>query len=426
MLKYIYCKYEMVRLRMKNIEVQKTILSNGLSVITACRDSDIFSLGMGIKAGSLYEDKDNNGIAHMVEHMLFKGTINRNMDRLNDDIERLAGDIDIYTTYGSTVLTADVMKEKGEECLEIISDMMMNSIFPEREFRLEKKVIIEEIKMDKDDPEEQSYLGLFKAAFPESWHKYYIAGTIKSVKGIKINMLKEFYRNYYVPKNAAICVVSSYSHDEVVNMVEKYFGKWVGKEAPVLAEGKYAINPRRVVRHRKGLSQTHLIYAFDIQSLSRREEVALTLLNEKIGAGANSILFKELRDKRGYAYSVYSSIDFIKNLKMFYIYAGISEENLKDTMNVIEKVIDNCKKNELGINEESIKTIKDMFFTHMAIALESSSHMVEYLLDGEINYENPLNFQEVLEMMNSINVEDIKGVIEKVFKEPLIHILLPA
>jgi predicted Zn-dependent peptidase len=215
---------------MRKVQVDKTVLENGLTVVTSHRDSDIFSMAVGVKVGSLNEDVSNNGISHMIEHMLFKGTLKRDVELLNDDIERLAGNFDVYTTYHQTVLSVDVMKDKANDSLEIMSDMLMNAVFPEKEFKLEKKVIIEEIKMSKDDAEDCSYLGLYKAAFHENDFKYHIAGTIKSVKGIKLETLRGFYEEYYRPNNTIICVVSSYTHEEILDIVKRYFSKWERKE----------------------------------------------------------------------------------------------------------------------------------------------------------------------------------------------------
>lgn len=410
---------------MRDISVNKTVLPNGLKIITSHRESDIFSLGVGIKVGSLYEDEKLNGVSHMIEHMLFKGTQKRDVDRINDDIERLAGDLDIYTTYHQTVLTIDIMKNKARAALELISDMLVNPIFPEDEFKLEKKVIMEEIKMEGDDSEDLSYLGLYKQAFPKDYYKYHIAGTLKSVKAIKVDVLKDFYKSYYRPNNVVICIVSSLQHSDIVELIKEYFGSWEPGEITEIDERKADILPSRVEKYKEGISQTHVLYGFDIQGLSKKEEAALTLLNEKIGAGANSVLFKELRDKRGLAYSVYSNIDFLINLKLFYIYAGVSDENLGDTVEIIESVIEDFKWGSIDIGDETIDIVRDIFKTHTAIAMESSSHMVDYLLDGELDSGNPLEFMEMLKLMDSINSKDIKDVIQKVLKNPVVHILRP-
>lgn len=410
---------------MRDINMQKTVLPNGLRVITLTRDSEIFTLEVGIRAGSLYEDRDINGISHMVEHMLFKGTLKRTAEELNNDIEKLAGDLDIYTTYHQTVMNASIMKYKAEECISLISDMLMNASFPQKELSLEKKVITEEIKMAADDPEDRSYLGFYKAAFPISYHKYNIAGTASSVRGIKRDMLVDFYSRYYVPSNTVFCIVSSYSHEEVLDIINKALGSWEDRNKPHLPEMERDFVSKKVVSHKKGIGQTHILYGFDIKGLDRREEVALALLNKKIGSGPNSALFKELRDKKGYAYNVYSDMDVENNIKMFYIYSCISPENMKDTLAIIDNIIERFRHGDLAPGDEDIKLIKDIFLTDVTIALESPSHIADYMLDGELNHGDPLEYRNVLSLMDTITSADIRAVIDKALKNPVVHILSP-
>lgn len=410
---------------MREIDVRRTVLSNGLRIITMTRDSEVFSMGIGIKAGSLYEDRNNNGISHMVEHMLFKGTSRRTMDELNNDIEKLAGDMDIYTTYHQTVMTVNIMKDRAKECIDIVGDMLTNASFPAKELSLEKKVIMEEIKMAKDDPEDRSYLGLYKAAFPDTWYKYHIAGTLSSVKAINRDMLMEFYKSYYIPGNTVICIVSSFTHEEAVQMIERSMGRWDAGEPVNFQDIKRSIVPRKVKSSKKGIGQTHILYGFDADGLDRREEVALALINKKIGSGPNSLLFKELRDRKGYAYSVYSGMDLEKNIKLFYMYAAISEDNLRDSISIMDDVILRFKNGDIMLDEEGIRLIKDMFLTDVAIAMESPSHIVDYMLDGELNHNNPLEYQNVLSIMDTIDLSLLKSVIQKVLKDPIINILSP-
>lgn len=411
--------------QMREIDLKKTILKNGLRVITVKRDSDIFSLSAGINVGSLYEDLDNNGISHMIEHMLFKGTASRDMDRISTDIEGLAGDLDIYTTYHQTILSVSVMKDMGHKCIEVVSDMFMNSIFPKKEFNLEKKVIIEEIKMEKDDYEETSYLGMYRAVCPDIWYKYHIAGTIKSVGSIKSDDLIKYYGAYYVPTNSALCIVSPFAHEKVVEMVEGCFGTWKGEAPGCPIEIQSEMVPGRIVKHKKGIGQAHIVYGFDVRGISRREEIALVLLNRKIGAGPGSILFKELRDNKGYAYNVYSDMDLVKGLKMFYIYAAVSPENANDTINIIDDVISRFREKRQVINDEWMRLVRNIFITDTLTAMESSAHMADYLLDGELNHQNPAEYRNVLSIMEDISKEDVMGVGEKVLKIPMVYILTP-
>jgi predicted Zn-dependent peptidase len=411
---------------MREIDVCRTMLHNGLRVLSVQKDIEIFSMGIGIKSGSFYEEEVENGISHLVEHMLFKGTNKRDMHGLIDEIDRLAGDIDIYTTYHQTVLNVNIMKDRAENCIEIISDMLMNSIFPSRELSLEKKVVIEEIKMGYDDPEEMSYIGLYKAAFPGSWHRHNITGTIKSVRRISREMLSNFYRKRYIPSNTVICVVSPYSHNEVAELVNRYFGSWEGDSTCGFAMDYIKMLPRRVSSRRKGIGQTHVLYGYDIQNLDRLEEAALILLNRKIGEGPGSILFRELRDKRGYAYNVYSDMDLLESFKFVYIYAAISGEKLKDTISTIDCIIEGLKRGEPSFDEEKIRLIRDNFITNTVVDLESPHNIVHYILDGEMNHGNAAEYLNMLELMESVKPEDIKRVLDKVFNNPIIHILMPS
>ena len=186
---------------MNKNKLKKSILDNGLKLITYEVEGDIFSIGLAVKVGSLYENRKTSGISHLIEHMLFKGTKNRSIDEFNSDLEELATEMDIYTSYDQTVLSIDVIKSKSEKALEVISDMIINPSFDEKEFNLEKKVVLEEIKMGEDDPEDLAYQGLYKEAYPSNWYNYYIAGDEISVKGIKRNDAINHHKKYYVPNN---------------------------------------------------------------------------------------------------------------------------------------------------------------------------------------------------------------------------------
>ena len=409
---------------MNKNKLKKSILDNGLKLITYEVEGDIFSVGLAVKVGSLYENRKTSGISHLIEHMLFKGTKNRNIDEFNNDLEELATEMDIYTSYDQTVLSIDVIKNKSEKALEVISDMIINPSFDEKEFNLEKKVVLEEIKMGEDDPEDMAYQGLYKEAYPSNWYNYYIAGDEVSVKGIKRIDAINHHKKYYIPNNSLICVVSSYPHEKVLESIEKYFGHWEKGEETILNNIKSIIPCKTIRESKEGISQAHIIYAFDISKLTRKESIILTLLSEKIGSGGNSILFKELRDKRGLAYSVYSDIDFMRNLKMLYLYAGVSIENINETCEVIEKIIYDTK-NSFSITEKSLDLLKERFIIDTEVALQSSQNMIDYILQGEIEYNNPLEYLNVLEIMKKVTIDDLKSICKKVFTHPLTYILMP-
>lgn len=410
---------------MIHADFKNVTLENGLKLITVRNESSIFALEAGIRAGSLYENSGNNGISHLIEHMLFKGTSNRDRDRLNGDIEGLAGDFDIYTTYQETVLTAEVLKERGERCVDIVADMLMNASFPRSEFNMEKKVIIEEIKMTKDDLEESCYLGMYKSVFPKTWYRYHIAGTIKSVRSLKLEDVKDFYRRYYSPSNASLCIASSFSHDEVRDIVERYFSSWSGGRVVLPDTRECPSAPARIIRHKKNIEQAHILYGFDIGGLDRHGQAALSMINKRLGGGGNSILFRELRDKRGYAYNVYSDMDLNGMIGMFYIYAAVSQENLSAASATIDRTVDEFADSDVPIGSETLELIKDIFVTNLSIAMESPSDMIQYIMEGEMEYGDPLEYQRMLSIMDSISVRDIRDTARRILKNPFIHILCP-
>lgn len=410
---------------MNKEKLGKTTLNNGLEIITYNIEGNILSLGFGVKVGSLYEDKKLSGISHLIEHMLFKGTKKRDIEVFNEHLEELATEMDIYTSYDQTVLSIDITKSKVEKAMDIISDMVINPAFDDKEFTLEKNVIIEEIKMGEDDPEDIAYQGLYKEAYKEFWHNYLITGTEKSVKNISKREIIDYHKKYYIPNNSVLCVVSSYSHNEIVDIANKYFGEWEKREEPKLVEHNEVTVNKSIIRDKEGIAQAHIIYAFDISHLTREESIILTLLSEKLGSGGNSILFKELRDKRGLAYSTYTDIDFMRNLKLFYIYAGVSEENIDEAINVIDDII-NYLEEDFSISEKSLNILKERFVIDTEVTLQASSSVVDYIIQGEIEYKNPLEYVEVLKMMDKVTSSDIESIAKKIFVKPLKYILKPS
>lgn len=414
---------------MRKIDTRESVLHNGLKVISVHTDSDIFTIGSSIKTGSLYESKYENGISHLIEHMLFKGTKKRSAAALNEDIERLAGDIDVYTTYNYTSLNASVLKTNAEKCIEIIADMFINAAFPSKELKLEKNVIAEEIKMDKDNIEDITYEGLYKLAFLDNAYKLNITGTLKTVKAISRRNIIDYYKKNYIPKNTIICTVSSYSHEEIVQIIKKYFYIWNNEEqnrSSFNFNFRDLILPCTKTKKKSGITQCHILYGFDINNLSRKEEIILTIINRKLGGGSNSILFKELRDNKGYAYNVYSDMDFTEGIKLLFIYTAVSKDNLKDTIKAIDGIISKFGQDDNIFNELDLKTMKDIFNTEIVAALESPHDMIDYLLNGEINYNNYKEYEYFLSEIDNIKLEDIYILMKKIFlnTEPIKYILL--
>lgn len=339
-------------------DLNKYTLENGINLITIKKDTQLASINLGVKIGSIYENIENRGIAHFVEHMLFKGTNNRNNEKLNEELEARAGEYNAYTDYTSTVYSITALREEFIKSLELISDMVKNSNFPEEEIEKERGVILAEIRTSRDDIEDYSYRKTMEYAFKESPIRINTIGTDKSVKSFNRETLVNFYNSYYVPNNVYITVVSSMEHDEVLKLVQKYFLNWDSKE--VLRENIICEKniPLKKVSYKKDIEQSTIIYLYTFHNLSKKEELALRILNYKLGESANSLLFRKLREEKGLAYDVYSELDATKNVKILNIYTAVNEEDVDESINVIDKTINDIINKKIILDDTSIALMK--------------------------------------------------------------------
>ncbi len=279
-------------------------LENGIKLISIKRDTQLSSIHIGTKVGSLCEKSKERGISHFIEHMLFKGTKGRSNVEVNEALEKRGGEYNAYTDYTCTVYTITALCEELEASVEILSDMVQNADFPESEIEKERGVILAEIRTSKDDIEDYSFNKINEIAFTKSPLRYDTLGDEKTVKKFDREQLLDFYDKFYVPNNCFISVVSPYEHEEIFRLVEKYFKQWKRKELEresVIVENNIPVKKTTL---KKNIEQSTIIYAYTFHGLNKMEELALKVLNHKLGESANSILFRELREDRGLAYDV--------------------------------------------------------------------------------------------------------------------------
>lgn len=405
-------------------DLNKYTLENGINLITIKKDTQLASINLGVKIGSIYEKKENRGIAHFVEHMLFKGTKNRNNEKLNEELEARAGEYNAYTDYTSTVYSITALREEFIKSLELISDMVKNSNFPQEELEKERGVILAEIRTSKDDIEDYSYRKTMECAFKESPIRINTIGTDESVKSFNREDLLKFYKSYYVPNNVYITVVSSMEHDDVFQLVKEYFSNWDSKEVvreDIICEKNI---PLKKYSYKKDIEQSTIIYLYTFHNLSKKEELALRILNYKLGESANSLLFRKLREEKGLAYDVYSELDATKNVKILNIYTAVNEEDVDESINVIENTINDIINKKIILDDTSIALMKKVLKTAVVQTLEDSTELGNYILHQVMDNEDIYEFVDDMNNMKTIKGEDIYKVAEKVLKNPTIHILL--
>lgn len=367
--------------------------------------------------------ENKKGIAHFVEHMLFKGTKTRNNEKLNHELECLGGEYNAYTDYKCTVYSTTTLNEELNNAVTLLADLTTNSIFPKDQIEKERGVIISEVKSGKDDLEELSFNRVNNAAFLKSPLKCDVIGKESHINNMTKEDLVEFYNKFYVPNNCCISIVSNFSHEYIKNLIEKNFSHWQKKEfKKPNVEFEKNID-KKIVSYKKEIEQSTVVYLYSFNNLSKKEELALRVLNHKLGESSNSILFRELREDRGLAYDVYTTLDLSEGLKTLYIYTSIAEENVDETLEAIDNCINDIIEKKIIFDDNTIELMKKVFKTAVASTLEDSTDLGNYVIHQAMEKEPIYQFVDDMDDISTVTKEELYNVAKKVLYKPTIHIL---
>lgn len=390
-------------------------LKNGLRVVIESIDYvNSVTVGLWIENGSRNENKLNNGISHFIEHMLFKGTENRSSKNIVESIEDVGGQINAFTGKEATCFYIKTLDTHLELGLDLLSDMLFNSKFSEEEIEKEKNVVIEEIKMNNDNPEDVLMDLYSKAAFDEDSLALPILGTINTVKSFNRNMLKEYVNSYYIPENSVISISGKVDVNTIERLIEKYFGQWKTSNKRIT---KYS-NPKIINNHlflQKNIEQLHINLGFRGLELGDENIYALMLINTYLGGGASSILFQKIREELGMCYTIYSYISSFVNGGLVNIYTGLNPKCAVDAINYIKEELDDFSHKITNINNEKITKLKEQLKGNFILGLESTSSRMFRNGRTALFFNNIITPEEVIKKIDAINKNQITDVIEKTF-----------
>lgn len=406
-----------------NFDVKTTVLENKLKVITIKKDTQISAINVGLKVGANNEEMSEKGVSHFIEHMMFKGTKNRNNEKLNEDLEFLGGEYNAYTDYDATVYTISCLGEELESAVELLSDMIINSSFDTEEVEKERGVILSEIKSGIDDIEDLSFQKINEVAFNKSPLKYEVTGLEENVEKFTREDIVKYYNKYYNPDNAIISVVSSMEHEEILEIIKKNFAKWQGITNKRLVEVKEDNNNIKVVNYKNNIEQSTIMYLFTFYNLSKEEELPLRILNHRLGESANSLLFREIREKRGLAYDIYTHLNITNDIKTLYIYTAVSNEDTEETIKSIDELLNNIVNGNIKIGDKDLQVMKKVHKTAVVSTIEDSAELCNYILHQSLDDEDIFEFKKDMHNLNKITEKDIFNVAKKVLNNPTIHIL---
>lgn len=406
-----------------NFDIKKHFLPNGLEVLTIKKDTQIAAINVGIKVGALYENLEEKGISHFIEHMLFKGTSLRNNEDLNDELEFLGGEYNAYTDYNSTVYTISCLGEEIKNGVKLLGDMITNSIFDKDELEKERGVILAEIRTSKDDVEDLSFKKVNEVAFKTNPLKYDVTGIEEKVKNFQRDQIVRFYKKYYTPKNSLVTIASAMDHEEALKVVKEEFSNWDGEQIEPMEFSKEKNENIKITSFKNEIEQATIVYLYTFNDLDKQYELPLRILNHRLGESSNSLLFREVRENRGLAYDIYTHLDMTQNVKTLYIYTAVANEDVEEAIEAIDETLGDIISGKVVIGDKDLTLMKKVHKTAVISTLEDSAELCNYILHQELEDEDIFEFVHDMELLNKIDKHEIYEVSKLVLKEPTIHIL---
>lgn len=389
-------------------------LSNGIKVlIENMPDFNSVSLGVYYKTGSKDERDDELGVAHLLEHMVFKGTEKRTAKEISEEIDNLGGHINAFTSKEMTAFYTVTLSEHIEKSIEILSDILLNSTFSEENLEKEKKVVIEEIRMYQDVPEDLVH-DLNSELIIDGPQGRNILGTEESVSNISRDTLVNYFEERYCSDNMIITIAGNVDVERVMKFLEKYFGFFNRKsKLRNLNEGFTLKASHNIIR--KETNQVHLCFNTKGLSYLERDKYTLSIISNILGGNMSSRLFQKIREDRGLCYSVYTYASSYRNDGMFTVYAGTTHENYQEVIEIIKNEFNDIKKN--GVSQEELNKAKNQLLSSMIIGLETSKSRMSRLANNYIGHERIIEIDEIIREVNEVDMDRIKKLADRIFDE---------
>ncbi len=370
------------------------------------------AVGIWMGTGSRQEASDQNGISHFIEHMLFKGTTTRSAEDIARSVDSIGGHLDAFTAKEMVSFNAKVVDEHLPVVFDILSDLVLHPLFRTDDIEKEKGVVLEELKMEADNPE---YLvhEIFSASF---WKDHPlgrpILGTRETVKRFSKASIESYYHQIYVPSNIVITAAGHLEHSSLLELVrEKFEGLPPnGSVPPGSAPSTHA---RLNLRHKKSLEQVHLCLGVPCYPMPHEQRYAVSVLNTVLGGGMSSRLFQNIREKRGLAYAVFSEISAFHDTGCISVYAGTSRASAGQVIRLILDEFTRFKQEE--VPEEEVRRAKDNLKGSLLLSLESTSSRMANLARQHLYFSRFFSLDEMIQGVERVSAADIKSAAKTFF-----------
>jgi predicted Zn-dependent peptidase len=394
-------------------QIERATLPNGIRIVTeAMPYVRSVSVGVWIGSGSRVERGPENGISHFIEHMVFKGTKNRSAEDIARSIDSVGGGLDAFTSKELVSFNTKVMDEHLPFALDVLADLVLNPLFREDDIEKEKGVILEEIKMEADQPE----FVLHEAFISNFWKGHGlgkpILGTRETVKKFRQDMLLDFYNRVYSPHNILITAAGNLEHSEVVQLIGEKFA-WLSDRGIPPADSMPKPHAPIILKKKDSLEQVHIAMGVPAYPLAHECRFPLYILNTVLGGGMSSRLFQDIRERKGLAYAVYSELNLFSDTGCLSVYAGTGVETAKQ---VITSIIQEFRQlRDEWISEEELRRAKDHLKGSLMLSLESTSSRMSNLARQELYFDRFMSLDEMLYSIESVRREEVQAIAHEFF-----------
>ena len=391
---------------------QKFTLDNGVRVlIEELPHVHSAAVGFWVDTGTKNEDAHNNGISHFIEHMLFKGTEKRSALEIAQSLEDTGGSLNAFTDKEMTCYYARVLDDQVELAIDVLSDMLLDSLFDEAEMRREKKVVIEEIKMYEDTPDElvqDMFSQVFWGGHPLGRA---IVGTRQTVRGTSRADIVSYMDRFYTPDRLVVSVAGNVKAKKVLDQLNKTVGKLSRKPTKTI-DTKPVPNSALKIKY-KDIEQAHLVIGTQGLSITHPDRYVLTVLDAILGGGMSSRLFQEIREKRGLAYSISSFEILYRHAGIFGVYAATNAKSLQAVVELCMAEVDKIKGGDITADE--LRRAKQQLRGSLLLSLEVPRHRMSRMARNELYYGRLIAPREVITAIDKVELDDIQRLTRELF-----------
>ena len=395
--------------------IETTRHSNGLTILTdKMPDVRSVTLGFFFRRGSRHEPNELNGISHFIEHAVFKGTAKRTALQIAIETDRLGGNLDAFTMHEETGFAIKVVDNQLEKAFDLLADMLVNPLFDEKELKREQRVIIEEIKMTEDSPEDILSEIFNGKLFPDHPLGLSIAGTPKTVRTFNHETTRKYHSETFNAGNLIVAAAGNVEHAQIVDLTNKFFDSETGNRKPETGNRKPELAAPIVIKKNNNLEQAHLIVAAPFVTAESERRYAADILANALGGGTSSRLWQKIREEKGLAYLVGASAAMYQDCGVFQIYAGTSPKQTEEVLDI--SIAELSKVVRDGITVEELELLKEQTTASILLGLEDSSVRAGTLARLEMVHGRQISLEETLEKIEAVSLEEVQNLAREFFR----------